>query len=172
MSTKKLLSTAYHEAGHALAYLLTNRKFKYLTIIPKENSLGHISHKLGNRFNFEYGSMVDPIEFNKFFLEDFRNIAGLVAEKIYTKRNNFSGAKGDFRQIYAIGDYSDKLITKYLSFLTEYVVMVFSIKMNRIKLDVIAEVLIQKETLSYDDVLNVIQNSMLKLINSQNNGSY
>lgn len=46
---KSIVSTAYHEAGHAVAYILTNKRFKYVTIVPTKSkdayepgSLGHI----------------------------------------------------------------------------------------------------------------------------------
>jgi ATP-dependent Zn protease len=41
--TKKLERIAYHEAGHAAAYLILNKAFRYVTIEPEteEGTLGH-----------------------------------------------------------------------------------------------------------------------------------
>jgi hypothetical protein len=32
----------HHEAGHALAYLTVGQQFHYLTVEPRQNSLGHV----------------------------------------------------------------------------------------------------------------------------------
>ena len=37
-----LKSTAYHEAGHAVAHYFLHLPFKYLTIEPEKDSLGHV----------------------------------------------------------------------------------------------------------------------------------
>jgi ATP-dependent Zn protease len=36
MSSKQLIATAYHEAGHAVIYHLLHIPFSYVTIIPNE----------------------------------------------------------------------------------------------------------------------------------------
>lgn len=41
--TRQLLSTAYHEAGHAVLAWHLGLKFLEVTIDPREGSLGHIS---------------------------------------------------------------------------------------------------------------------------------
>lgn len=38
----RLKKTAYHEAGHAVAYYFLHLPFKYVTIEPEEDSLGHL----------------------------------------------------------------------------------------------------------------------------------
>ncbi len=38
----RLKSTAYHEAGHAVAHYFLHLPFKYLTIEPEKDSLGHV----------------------------------------------------------------------------------------------------------------------------------
>ena len=42
MTKKRECATAYHEAGHAVAAFLLRRRLRRATIIPDEDSLGHI----------------------------------------------------------------------------------------------------------------------------------
>lgn len=72
--TKRIQRTAYHEAGHAVACIAKGRKFKYVTISPKDGSRGHI------RYN-----RVPSLEFAKSRALIDRGIitlAGTCAEKI------------------------------------------------------------------------------------------
>jgi hypothetical protein len=42
MNARQRERVAYHEAGHAVAAYLLRRAFRYVTIIPKEGSQGHV----------------------------------------------------------------------------------------------------------------------------------
>ena len=60
--TKRIENTAYHEAGHAVAFYLTDRRFEYVSIKPdRKSSEDHIV--LGSVMqseetsSFEWGSM-------------------------------------------------------------------------------------------------------------------
>lgn len=158
--------TAYHEAGHALAAILLGKKFKFITIKTDSDSLGKVVSKRGNRYRYEYNSIMDPCRFSKYFLSDFRNIAGLVAEKIYSGRNNFSGAKGDITKIIdsTLAGLPETYNKKYMAFLSEYAYNVFTVVKNRIRLEAIADELLIKETLSYSDVMEIMGNSLLRKI--------
>src|SRR5689334_15696863 len=48
--TRQLLSTAYHEAGHAVLAWQLGLKFREVTIDPREESLGHISYVIPRWF--------------------------------------------------------------------------------------------------------------------------
>ena len=55
--TKALQSTAYHEAGHAVAAYRHGMKVKRLTIVPSGDALGsHQSHAYFTEINLEYDS--------------------------------------------------------------------------------------------------------------------
>jgi len=43
--TKKLLEIAYHEAGHAFADFTHGEAIKYVTVVPKGDSGGHVRVK-------------------------------------------------------------------------------------------------------------------------------
>jgi hypothetical protein len=119
-------------------------------------------------------SIIFPNQVGKFFIENFINAAGFVSEKIYRGRNNLKGAKSDFKNMYirSLSDLPDSFIKKYYAFLSEYILTVFQIENNWIRIMAIAEALIERETLTYNEVINIVQNSMLTLINSQSHGNH
>jgi ATP-dependent Zn protease len=43
-ATKREEATAYHEAGHAVIAVAVRRPFRYVTISPSEDALGHVLH--------------------------------------------------------------------------------------------------------------------------------
>lgn len=158
--------TAYHEAGHVLAAILLREEFEFVTIKEDSDSFGKVVSRSGNHYEYEYNSIMDPCQFSKYFLSDFRKIAGLVAEKMYLGKKNFSGAKADLTAIIdtTIADLPESFNKKYLSFLSEYVFNVFCIVSNRIRLEAVADELLIRETLSYSDVLEIMRRSLLRKI--------
>ena len=93
-----LEKTAYHEAGHAIMAFLVRWKFKYLSIEPGEDSLGHILLQgFGSSVDFE----IDSFEKIRTKLEPHIMIeyAGFITQLHLTKRRNFRGATNDFENI-------------------------------------------------------------------------
>jgi hypothetical protein len=98
--TKRLTSTAYHEAGHAVAHYLLKRPFKYVTIKPEEGSLGHLMPcdlPLSLREVIEFGEPEESLPILEKLI--MINFAGNAAIAIWTGRNNWQGARGDFQNI-------------------------------------------------------------------------
>lgn len=170
----KLDYVAFHEAGHAVAHFLTGIPFKYVTIkadkAKEENgqrSLGHVMlEKPVTADEWCQYSMLNPDEFNIYLKNDFTNLAGLVAEMIYRGRFNYKGAKGDFRFWIntTLGDLPEKLSSKYQSFILEYTFQVLQIKTNWSNITAVALALIDEETLSYDQFLEVIRQNAINSI--------
>lgn len=76
----------------------------YLREIEKDESgyrsLGQVANeKPMTPEEWEKHSIMDPVEFNTFFKDDFTKLAGLVAEGIYHGRFNYKASKGAFRQM-------------------------------------------------------------------------
>lgn len=69
MSEKR--ATAYHEAGHAVAYILLDRKFDYVTIVPGGGFAGHLS---GGQYEGKVKRLINK--------EVIILLAGEVAEQI------------------------------------------------------------------------------------------
>ncbi len=167
---KKLDCIALHEAGHAVAHYLTDIPFKYVTIREDkeknehgERSLGHITfEKPLSKEEWDQHSMLDPKEFDRFFKDDFTKLAGPVAEMIYRGRFNLKSAKEDIRQWVgtSLNKLPEKLSSKYQSYILEYTFQILQTKTNWSSITSVALALIDEETLSYDQVCDVIEKNM------------
>ena len=95
-ATKKQKATAYHEAGHALAYMLKRKAFQYVTIEPDDalDSLGHV-RGIPDTFNPEF--LVEGQGQLRIERDVICSLAGLAAETKFRGRHNWQGAHGDGR---------------------------------------------------------------------------
>lgn len=121
---KALQATAYHEAGHAVAYNTLRLRFKYVTIVPEQEKgwLGHILGDSPSHFTRDYlesGGMVgdalvdtvDKVAVRRFLwrlaarkrrarLDVERRVigclAGVMAEEKFTGEFNYEGAHSDY----------------------------------------------------------------------------
>jgi hypothetical protein len=161
---------AYHEAGHAMAYILLGKKFMYATIRENDTAAGHIRQR-SSRISLDtyINSMIVVLgDFPKLFLHDFINIAGFTAEAIHTGKFNGKRALSDFMGIVdtTTQDLPERFVKQYMEFLSGYAMLVFQIKVNWLRIEAIAEALIEKETLTYIETIEVAQNAMLSHINN------
>ena len=97
---KKELSTAYHEAGHAVAaiFLRYARKPRKVTIIPSsaEGYLGLCSHSgYSGSVDFENGYF-SPLQTLQIYDHVVTCYAGPCAEKKFTGKKNYNEAESDF----------------------------------------------------------------------------
>jgi len=173
---KKLDCIAFHEAGHAIAHILTGIPFIYVTTKEDEEkdelggrTLGHVlPDEPLSKEEWEKLSILDPNEFNIFFKEDFIRLSGFVAEMIYRRKANFKASKEDFRQWIgtSLNNLPEKLSSKYQSFLLDYLVQVLISERNWSNITVVALALVEEDTLTYERVCEVIElnhlNSVLK----------
>ena len=162
------INAAYHEAGHVLALLLTNRGFKYVTIVSENRNYGYgiepskyvrgIPSEINNQW--EIPSFFNPIEFIKYFKNDFIKVAGLVAEQIYTGTKTI-GAVEDFEKWINVSllGLPDKLSLKYQFFLLDYTKEVLELKINWLHITAIAEALVERKSLNYTQVIDVFMQS-------------
>ena len=164
--SKNIDCIAFHEAGHAVASILTGTSFRYVTIKEDsekneygKRSLGHIMYENPrSKEEWDQISILNPNEFDVFFKDDFVGLAGLIAERLYKGKISWKGSKEDLRQFFGISLYKlpDCLGEKYLSFLLEYTFQVLNTKQNWSNIVAVALALIDKETLSYDQVREII----------------
>jgi len=155
---------AYHEAGHVIAFILAGIKFKYVTIKSKRRPDGHMMWgRINSSFDpvhFMVGikkeEMTDPLHFSRFFISGFINCAGMVAEYMYFGKY-CKGSGDDFLKINDNLSVLPKFLQdKCYSFLAAYTSFIFQSKIKHIKL--IANELLSRETLSYDDVIDLLAN--------------
>ena len=89
------------------------------------------------------------------------NVAGLVAEQIYTGKKNKTGAVGDFEEwinVTLLG-LPNKLDSKYQNFLLDYTKEVLELEINWLHITSIAEALVERKTLNYSQVIDVFLQS-------------
>jgi hypothetical protein len=158
----KISCVAFHEAGYALACLLVSKKFKHITVKPEGAATGYVQQKKSKSPGMDSDSITDPAHFYKFFVEDFLNISGFIAQKMYEGKGDFKDAKSDNSKIpdSTLPGLSERFITDYSNFLAEYTYTVFSKEINWLRITAIAESLIKKEVLNYADVINITLNAM------------
>ena len=163
VTSKRLLRAAYHQAGHTVAYLLTNRPFEYVTIRPDSDTLGYIQASSNDGFDdLKSKSFYKPGKFNLFFDYSFIKVAGYMAEKIYGYSYNSVGAHLDLQSLVnvTLADLPGKLISTYQRFILQYAKEVLEKLWTEIS--VIAEALYERKTLTYNQVQNVIRERLKK----------
>lgn len=164
-------ATAYHEAGHAMAYILSGKKFRYATIKENNASLGHVRQRASRISidNYINSMIVTPTDFPKLFLHDFINISGFTAEGIHTGKFNGKRALEDFMGIVDVTthDLPERFVKQYMGFLSGYTMLVFQIKVNWLRIEAIADALLKRETLDYIEVINVIQDAVTEFIKNE-----
>lgn len=97
---RRLLATAFHEAGHAVAGHALEIPFRYVTIAPTEGvSLGHVQgFRMGKKLAESLGTYdVSPRQRDRVEREVMVFLAGSIAEARYTGRRNQWGASADYR---------------------------------------------------------------------------
>lgn len=102
--SKRLVNTAYHEAGHVVARHYLHLPFRYATIVPGEDSLGHVlGAKLPKSFQPDINNdLKTRTKIEKMIMSYY---AGHAAEFIFTGRHNWKGAIHDNHIIIDLVDY-------------------------------------------------------------------
>jgi hypothetical protein len=110
-------ATAYHEAGHAVAHYALGRTIRRVTIVPDDDTLGHLrgrvlhdSEKLRSGL-FEFDTLK---ELKAAEDEIVCALCGPIAEARFTGKENEVGASGDYETVakivlalHATGDVAD-----------------------------------------------------------------
>lgn len=159
-------AVAYHEAGHAVvAYQLFGlKRIRKITIIPKEDALGHVKNKMIMK-GTDYETENSPAFEGKIMREIMQCFAGHIAEKKITGRSNNIGASTDFSQAFGLAERIDsgwdtkisQALQDYLYIRTEALV---NFKWNLIK--AVAKELLIKKTLNRDDFYKITEDEFKK----------
>jgi hypothetical protein len=160
---RKLESVAYHEAGHAVACIELRRPFKSVTIVPKDDSLGHLLKNpapASIRPEVDAGDKVDR------WLEREVSIVlvGLAAEHRHTGRHNWRGARRDLDHAVDLASYlhfDPKLMGKYLTYMVEKAKHFVADPLAWIRIEALATALMKYHTLSARRARAVCQEALL-----------
>ena len=156
---------AIHEAGHALGYILTERPFAFVTINPGKlkihtdgKSLGYLQPITPYYHDKSAYSRLTPPEFFQNFSEDVTVLSAYVAQRIFSKDFDRTGSKTDFLALNNSGliNQPEPLRTAYKRFLIAYTFQLLSLNVHKQMLIEIADELLKKKTLNYDEVKKIV----------------
>jgi ATP-dependent Zn protease len=150
-TTNRSKITAHHEAGHAVAASLARLRFRTVTIIPDEVSLGRCSSGLWNEFYPDYdtdaqtNSRIKPIIFSL--------LAGHAAESKFTRSSISKGSRYDHEKAFEWAGRlcgSMKETQAYVNFMMEQTSGVVGLYWKEIK--TVATALLEQKTLNSSQV--------------------
>ncbi|WP_052315628.1 hypothetical protein [Singulisphaera acidiphila] len=114
-----LETTAYHEAGHAVAATMLKRAICELSIVPTEDSLGHIL-KTKPPDGFRPDINGDNRTLAWIEREVLIGLAGPAAEAKHVGRYDHRGARGDYKMAANLASHHHgfgKVLEKYLDYM-------------------------------------------------------
>ncbi len=105
--SKAMISTAYHEAGHAVMGFMLGIRIRNVSIVPDESTFGRVEHSSPLKsINLE---VVDKADYSRFRMEKnaIMAFAGALAEKKFNPHG--------FRKVWSITDWeiASSLIERY-----------------------------------------------------------
>ena len=152
---------AYHEAGHAVAHIRSRIKFTYIAIKSRNGIYEGVIKFDPCRTISSIEAFLSPHFFQVNFPRDFIGYAGLTAELIINPESNGNhGGDSDLQRIKSCyKDFPNDLKEKYFQFLESYTKNAIIQDWDMVR--VIAEALMEKETLSLEDVIIVAKSATL-----------
>jgi hypothetical protein len=158
---RKLEAVAHHESGHAVACIQWERPFKYVTIIPGEDSLGAIHlpdfPKMVHHLDIEVSQQAERW-INR---EVLIRMAGSASEGYFTGRHNWRGAAQDMDTASYFGDRlyptGTKVHDKYLGFMFERAKAFITAPERWFLVEAVATRLLERRKLSSRAVREIIR---------------
>jgi ATP-dependent Zn protease len=117
--TEILAATAFHEAGHAFLAVERKLPFHYVTIVDKDDSLGHLQSKAWPASMEHLDVDINSVTRKRIDSFVMMVLAGAVAERNVTGRRNHLGASADYDAAVKLGGilYPDSdVLMAYLKF--------------------------------------------------------
>ena len=170
--SKEILNTAYHEAGHAAAFIFLDLKFKIVSIEPKNESLGRVTGRVLSKRTLkalEFATTV--INKDKIEKDLIIDIAGPIAEAKFKGRFNHLAASADYHKI---SDFlfrifeNQQLITAYYNYIFLLAKNIIDRRDTWNYIETLARTLIEKRTMTYNECMQLYYEAYQKLMESDN----
>jgi len=160
--TKALISTAYHEAGHAVVAYIERIKIRKATIVPGKDYLGVVTRQMIEkhvRDAFEFAGITPA---KRARVESFimLSLAGGIAERKHRGRANHIGSRADYETAAGLAmdaTGSGEEATAYFRWLyirTEQIIDAYWYLV-----EAVAEALLAKQTLTTADVEQIVHDT-------------
>lgn len=167
-----LRATAYHEAGHAVASVIAQRRIQVVTIVPddKLESLGICRNGKSPKW-FQPDCGIGFREEKWIDAEIRILLAGLAAEKQFQGRHNWVGAGRDFHQAASLAGYlyEGRVLDRYLAFMVERTKDFISARLTWIQVEAVAESLLEHNTLSGSRVRSICRDAIRRAVEPDDN---
>jgi ATP-dependent Zn protease len=158
---KRIDATAYHEAGHVAAYLSLGIGFKYVTIEPGDDALGHCKGVIRGGKRLELDTYLGNAR-GRDWIEKHVTIflAGNVAERCFTGRKAVAGSGHDFSAACNLlsnlcGD--DDEVSAYFDLMYVRVRNLLTMPLEWMIVQRIASELLNRETVRYKDAKKIAE---------------
>ena len=148
-------STAFHEAGHAVASFRVGRKFRHVTIVPGDDSAGHVR-------NYRLSSSPAHMEPRQLPWDRFPDwIDRIVMISLAGETAQKKGAPRSVRQFHASGDRESIMnwVTatgcagweEYLAYCRERLASMFNDRVTWAGVVALVDALVEKKKLSHSE---------------------
>ena len=167
--SKKLMSVAYHEAGHAVAAFFLKIPLASVTIVPKEGVLGLAQFKMPGWVKTKLDEGVaNDAKLDAWIKNHIvATLAGMNAEKLFTGRANHGGAMHDNETVADLAMVvcsSSAEIDAYLKWLGIKTQQFTKTPFFRAGVEAVAQELMQCNTLTSREVADTVRQSIQEAV--------
>ena len=159
---RRLTGTAFHEAGHAVAAIHFGLPFRYVTIVPDDESqsLGHLKR---NPYPAWFRPDIDTEGRSERLIEKslMVTLAGGAADFVRSGRRDHIGASGDMDRVGMLAariydsPFVPDLITKYVEYMMARSVAWIINPMQWVQVEAVAAALLESKTIASKQVRHI-----------------
>jgi hypothetical protein len=156
--TKREQATAYHEAGHAVIAWTLKRKFRHVTIVPTETTLGHVQlHPWGKHTDPD--DRVDGRTLKLFESDILISLAGKLAETRLTGRVGGVGGRRDAHDAFHLASFlweEPEVLQQYFNFMVSRAQAMITHEWTWHAIQVLAAALLEQKRIEYRTARKII----------------
>ena len=162
---------AYHEAGHAVAAYLLRRSFTRVSIVPDDDTLGHVKYR-GYAAGFRPDLEITLRVRERLEAAVMTSLAGVEAQRVYepTAAPEDCGGESDYRAAIDLASYvspDPEELGAYLEWLRLRVAGIFKLPVHWAATRAVAEALLVRQILSAPATRKLIGSALFAYVNEQ-----